>query len=152
MRGWKRGVTAEIPKPLAALGMRQKQVVDHLRAAATACSPAEIAGATGRDVASELDLRDALENNPKVGIDDDGRYFYRPDANVRSKMELLNYVRKAAAPVAVIEIADAYKTVMEDVEVGGEQARQHFVCWSMWIRMLSWINDTHTHGPSTCRL
>jgi hypothetical protein len=95
--------------------MRQKQVIDFLRHHEKPASPREIKTAIGLDIDAQPDLAQALNSNVKVGVDDDGYYFYRPDSNIRSKSELLEYVRKAAAPVTVPEIQDAYKAVAADI-------------------------------------
>jgi hypothetical protein len=96
--------------------MRQKQVVDFLRKHEAPATVAQIATATGRDVDGEDDLAAALDANPKIDVDADaGTYAYLPDANVRNREQLLDYVRRAGAPVAVSEIADAYKAVLDDV-------------------------------------
>lgn len=95
-------------------------MIDWLRGHEAPASAAEIATATGRDLRAEPDLAEALEANPKVLCEDDERYTYRPDANVRDKAQLLDYVRRAGAPVAMSELADAYRGVAADV--GGLKA------------------------------
>jgi len=98
------------------LGMRQKQVIDYLRAKEVSASIAEIASATGRNIAAEVDLSRALAANPKVAVDESaGIYTYQPDAHVRDKNQLFEYICRAGAPVAVSEIADAYRSVLQDV-------------------------------------
>lgn len=96
--------------------MRQKQVIDFLRQLEKPATAAHIKAAIQIDIDGQLDLQQALEANPKVGIDDDEQYFYRPDANIKNKAQLLDFVRKAAAPVAIPEVQDAYKTVLNDVK------------------------------------
>ncbi|KAG7670723.1 hypothetical protein Ndes2526B_g01523 [Nannochloris sp. 'desiccata'] len=109
---WKTAVA----KPLLPLGMRQKQVVDFLRQRESPATATEIAVATGREIKNEPDLASALDANPKVQVDvDAGTFAYLPEANVRSKKELLDYICRAGAPVATSELADAYRTVLDDV-------------------------------------
>ena len=109
---WRTAVAA----PTLPLGMRQKQVVDYLRQKETPATAAEIAAATGRDIAQEPDLAAALDANPKIQLDKESNtYSYLPDANVRNKQQLLDYIRRAGAPIASSEISDAYKTVFDDV-------------------------------------
>lgn len=97
--------------------MRQKQVIDHLREIEAPASVAELKAALNLDIAAQRDLRQALEANPKIGLDDEGNYFYRPDSNIRNKAQLLDFVRKSASPVAVRDIQDAYKAVAADIKV-----------------------------------
>jgi len=109
---WKTAVA----KPLLPLGMRQKQVVDFLRQRESPATATEIAVATGREIKEEPDLASALDANPKVQVDlDAGTFVYLPEANVRNKEELLDYICRAGAPVATSELADAYRTVLDDV-------------------------------------
>lgn len=96
--------------------MRQKQVIDFLRQKEAPATLAEIAASTGRDVGLEADLAVALEANPKVAVDSEARTFtYLPEANVRNREQLLEYIQRSGAPVAVNEVADAYRAVMDDV-------------------------------------
>jgi hypothetical protein len=105
-----------LPDTVLPLGMRLKQVIDFLRQRETAASVAEISAATGRQVDREEDLASALEVNPKVMIDAvENTLIYVPDANIRDKNQLLDYVLRSGAPVAVKELADSYKAVMDDV-------------------------------------
>jgi hypothetical protein len=119
--------TAAPRAPQLPLGLRQKQVLDYLRAHDAPATAAQIAAATGRDLAVEGDLAAALAANPKVQAaaaedeeaegegGDPPLWAYLPDANVRDKAALLQYVRRAGAPVAFSEVADAYKGVAADV-------------------------------------
>lgn len=102
--------TVQIP-----VGMRIKQVLEFLRSASDSQTVQAIQAATGHRINSEDDLRAALSNNPKIGIDDEGLYFYRPDSNVRNRGQLLELIRRSAAPVAVSEVADAYSGVNNDI-------------------------------------
>ena len=96
--------------------MRQKQVLDYLRKKEAPATVSELLAATERDLRAELDLARALDANPKVAVDADaGTYTYQPDANVRNRDELIDYIRRAGAPVAVSELADAYAAVSDDV-------------------------------------
>ena len=98
------------------LGMRQKQVVDFLRQRESPATAADISTATGRDVRTEADLAAALDANPKINVDEDQEtYAYLPEANVRNREQLFEYIRRAGAPVAFSEVADAYRTVANDV-------------------------------------
>ena len=105
-----------VAKPILPLGMRQKHVVDYLRKRESPATATEIAAATGQDINTEPDLAGALDANPKIQVDvDAGTFSYVPEANVRNKEQLLDYVRRSGAPVATSELADAYRTVLDDV-------------------------------------
>jgi transcription initiation factor TFIIE subunit beta len=96
--------------------MRQKQVVDFLRKRESPATATEIAVATGREIQKEPDLASALDANPKIEVDvDAGTFAYLPEANVRNREQLLDYICRAGAPVATSELADAYRTVLDDV-------------------------------------
>jgi len=99
------------------LGMRQKQVMDFLKEKEGPASREEILDVTGRNVESEEDLKLALKAHPKVALDEStGQYSYVPDASVRNKKQLLDYIRASGAPVPVMEILDSYKQVAEDIK------------------------------------
>jgi transcription initiation factor TFIIE subunit beta len=99
------------------IGQRLKRVLDHLRAIEAVQTAAQIKAAVSFDLSIDSELAEALDRNPKVGREEESEaYFYRPDANVRDRRQLLEYVRRAAAPVAVSEVADAYKSVREDID------------------------------------
>ena len=96
--------------------MRQKQVIDYLRQLESPATAEQIATATGRDISTEPDLANALDANPKIQVEEDaGTFAYLPEANVRNKDQLLDYIRRAGAPVATSEVADAYKAIMDDI-------------------------------------
>lgn len=98
------------------LGLRQKQVIDHIKDREAPVSIEEILNATGRNIEIEVDLKRALEAHPKVAIDGaTGMYTYVPDAHVKNKQQLLDYIRASGAPVPVPEILDSYKQVTEDI-------------------------------------
>eukprot|EP00890_Picochlorum_soloecismus_P003936 jgi/Picsp_1/4543/NSC_06764-R1_transcription initiation len=99
------------------LGMRQKQVLDFLKNTETPASAEDILTSTGRHIESEPDLKRALDAHPKISIEESTGYFvYLPDANVRNKNQLLDYIRTSGTPIAVPEILDSYRQVLEDIE------------------------------------
>lgn len=99
------------------LGMRQKQVLDFLKNSEAPASAEDILTSTGRHIESEPDLKKALEAHPKISIEEStGNYIYLPDANVRNKNQLLEYIRASGTPIAVPEILDSYRQVLEDIE------------------------------------
>lgn len=111
---WRNQIDAS--RPDLPLGLRIKQVLDYLKAQASPQDSATIKAAIERDIDAETDLKQALSTNFKVGMDDDGLYFYRPDSNVRNKSQLLELIRRSAAPVTVSEVADAYRGVHGDIQ------------------------------------
>jgi hypothetical protein len=111
-----RSARAVAARPILPLGMRQKQVLDFLRQQEGPVTQSEISKATGLDLSADADLHGVLAANPKVAVDEgQGTWTYQPEANVRDKAQLLEYVRHSAAPVATSELSDAYRTVMADV-------------------------------------
>jgi hypothetical protein len=98
------------------LGLRQKMVIDYLRNKEAATSTEDILNGTGRNIETETDLREALEAHPKVALDNSTHlYSYVPDANIKNKQQLLDFIRKSS-PVAVPDLLDSYKKVLQDIE------------------------------------
>jgi len=112
---WMNDASKELP-----LGLRQKMVIDFLRGRESPSSWEDILNGTGRNVESEADLKSALDAHPKVAATS-GTYAYVPDANIRNKRQLLDYVRASAEPVAVVDLLDSYKKVKEDIEALKEE-------------------------------
>lgn len=98
------------------LGMRQKQVIDFLKEKEAPATLEDVLNATGRNIDTESDLKQALEAHPKIALDTaSGMYSYVPDANVKNKQQLLDYLRASGAPTPVPDILDSYKKVVEDI-------------------------------------
>ncbi|EFN56136.1 hypothetical protein CHLNCDRAFT_144778 [Chlorella variabilis] len=103
------------------LGAKLKSIVDFLRTAAEPQRPQAIAAATGYDPQADRKLAEALAVNSKVVARDDGLYAYRPEvANVHSKQEVLEYMRRrerqSEGYAALGELQDAYPGVQRDLE------------------------------------
>lgn len=107
---WMNDASKELP-----LGLRQKMVIDFLRGREAPASWDDILNGTGRNIESEADLKSALDAHPKVAATA-GKYSYVPDANIKNKQQLLDYVRASAEPVAVVDLLDSYKKVTDDIE------------------------------------
>lgn len=98
------------------LGMRQKQVIDFLKEKEAPATLEDVLNETGRNIEAEEDLRKALDAHPKIAVDTaSGLYSYVPDANVKNKQQLLDFVRASGGPVPVPDILDSYKRVVEDI-------------------------------------
>lgn len=103
------------------LGVKIKAVVDFLRASGEPQRPAAIAAGTGFNPQVDAQLAAALASNNKVDVQADGLYLYRPEvANVRSKQELLEHLRRRERQgegyAALGELADAYPGARQDLE------------------------------------
>jgi hypothetical protein len=112
---WMNDASRDLP-----LGLRQKMVIDFLRGRESPSSWEEILNGTGRNIESEADLKSALDAHPKVAATS-GTYAYVPDANIKNKQQLLDYVRASAEPVAVVDLLDSYKKVKDDIEALKEE-------------------------------
>ncbi|KAF8720452.1 hypothetical protein HU200_023695 [Digitaria exilis] len=67
------------------------------------------------DIHGNKAVFDSLRNNPKVHYD--GRRFsYKSKHDLKGKDQLLVLIRRYAEGLAVVEIKDAYPTVMEDLQ------------------------------------
>ncbi|KAJ0106251.1 hypothetical protein Patl1_18741 [Pistacia atlantica] len=81
-----------------------------------AFTPEQINEACYVDAKANKAVFDSLRNNPKVHYD--GRRFsYKSKHDVKEKSELLVLIRKFPEGIAVIDLKDAYPTVMEDLQV-----------------------------------
>ncbi|KAA6417679.1 MAG: hypothetical protein FRX49_12367 [Trebouxia sp. A1-2] len=75
------------------------------------------AGETSKhDVVGNKDLYDVLSNNPKIRMNPDGRYVYKPAHELQNVDEVLTLVSKHPHGVMAGQIKDAYKGVGEDVK------------------------------------
>ncbi|KAG2538263.1 hypothetical protein PVAP13_9NG405000 [Panicum virgatum] len=71
--------------------------------------------ATYVDIHGNKAVFDSLRNNPKVHYD--GRRFsYKSKHDLKGKDQLLVLIRRFAEGLAVVEVKDAYPTVMEDLQ------------------------------------
>ncbi|CAL5411566.1 unnamed protein product [Camellia sinensis] len=80
-----------------------------------AFTPEQINEACYVDINSNKAVFDSLRNNPKVNYD--GRCFaYKSKHALEDKNQLLILIRKFPEGIAVIDLKDAYPTVMEDLQ------------------------------------
>ncbi|XP_044486564.1 transcription initiation factor IIE subunit beta-like [Mangifera indica] len=99
----------------APVGAQIKRVIDLLLETRQAFTPEQINEACYVDVKANKAVFDSLRNNPKVHYD--GRRFsYKSKHDVKDKSELLVLIRKFPEGIAVIDLKDAYPTVMEDLQ------------------------------------
>ncbi|GMP42835.1 hypothetical protein CsSME_00012438 [Camellia sinensis var. sinensis] len=81
-----------------------------------AFTPEQINEACYVDINSNKAVFDSLRNNPKVNYD--GMCFaYKSKHALKDKNQLLILIRKFPEGIAVIDLKDAYPTVMEDLQV-----------------------------------
>ncbi|KAJ4712977.1 Transcription initiation factor IIE subunit beta [Melia azedarach] len=99
----------------APVGAQIKRVIDLLLETRQALTPEQINDACYVDINSNKAVFDSLRNNPKVSYD--GRRFsYKSKHDVKDKSQLLVLIRKFPEGIAVIDLKDAYPTVMEDLQ------------------------------------
>lgn len=99
----------------APVGAQIKRVIDLLLETRQALTPEQINEVCYVDINSNKAVFDSLRNNLKVSYD--GRYFaYKAKHDVKDKKELLVLIRKFSEGIAVIDLKDAYPTVMEDIQ------------------------------------
>ncbi|XP_010274001.1 PREDICTED: transcription initiation factor IIE subunit beta-like [Nelumbo nucifera] len=97
------------------VGAQIKRVIDLLLETRQALTPEQINEACFVDVNANKAVFDSLTNNPKVNYD--GRCFsYKSKHDVKDKNQLLVLIRKLPEGIAVIDLKDAYPTVMEDLQ------------------------------------
>ncbi|KAJ4850569.1 hypothetical protein Tsubulata_030039 [Turnera subulata] len=99
----------------APVGAQIKRVIDLLLETRQALTPEQINEACYVDVNSNKAVFDSLKNNLKVSYD--GRRFaYKSKHDVKDKTQLTTLIRKYPEGIAVIDLKDAYPTVMEDLQ------------------------------------
>ncbi|DBA91488.1 hypothetical protein WJX77_002507 [Trebouxia sp. C0004] len=110
--------TAKVQKPASAvpIGKQLKDVVDHLESSRKALTAEELREAVQHDVVGNKELYDVLFNNPKIRINPDGRYEYKPSHELQNVGEVLTLVSKHPHGVMAGQIKDAYKGVGADVK------------------------------------
>ncbi|KGN53349.1 general transcription factor IIE subunit 2 [Cucumis sativus] len=97
------------------VGAQIKRVIDLLLETRQAFTPEQINEACYVDINSNKAVYDSLRNNPKVHYD--GRRFsYKSKHDLKDKNQLLYLVRKFPEGIAVIDLKDAYPSVMEDLQ------------------------------------
>ncbi|KAK6935356.1 TFA2, Winged helix domain 2 [Dillenia turbinata] len=97
------------------VGAQIKRVIDLLFETRQELTPEQINDACYVDVNANKAVFDSLRNNPKVTYD--GRCFsYKSKHKLKNKTELLTLIRRYVEGIAVIDLKDAYPTVMEDLQ------------------------------------
>ncbi|KAJ4710240.1 Transcription initiation factor IIE subunit beta [Melia azedarach] len=99
----------------APVGAQIKRVINLLLETRQALTPEQINDVCYVDINSNKAVFDSLRNNLKVSYD--GRRFsYKSKHDVKDKSQLLVLIRKFPEGIAVIDLKDAYTTVMEDLQ------------------------------------
>ncbi|CAI0454385.1 unnamed protein product [Linum tenue] len=97
------------------VGSQIKRVIELLKDTREAFTSDQINEATYVDVKSNKAVFESLKNNLKVNYD--GRHFsYKAKHDLKDKNQLLHLIRKFPEGIAVIDLKDAYPTVMEDLQ------------------------------------
>ncbi|GAV77005.1 hypothetical protein CFOL_v3_20477 [Cephalotus follicularis] len=99
----------------APVGSQIKRVIDLLLETRQAFTPELINEACYVDVRANKAVFDSLRNNPKVHYDGK-RFSYKSKHDLKDKNQLLVLIRKFPEGIAVIDLKDAYPTVMEDLQ------------------------------------
>ncbi|XP_039145667.1 uncharacterized protein LOC120282903 [Dioscorea cayenensis subsp. rotundata] len=97
------------------VGAQIKRVIDLLLETRKALTPEKINQACNVDISSNKVVFESLKNNPKVNYD--GKCFsYKRKHDLKGKAELLSLIRKFPDGIAVVDVKDAYPTIMEDLK------------------------------------
>ncbi|KAK4260562.1 hypothetical protein QN277_003659 [Acacia crassicarpa] len=97
------------------IGAQMKRVIDLLRQTRQALTPEQINEACYVDMRTNKDVFESLKKNPKVHFDGD-RFSYKSKHDLKDKSQLLYLIRKFPEGIPVIDMKDAYPTVMEDLQ------------------------------------
>ncbi|CAN6455999.1 unnamed protein product [Victoria cruziana] len=96
-------------------GAQIKRVIDLLFETRQALTPDQINEYCYVDINANKTVFDSLRKNIKVNYD--GRCFsYKSKHDIKSKQELLVLIRRYPEGIAVIDLKDAYPSVMEDLQ------------------------------------
>ncbi|XP_068663992.1 uncharacterized protein [Aristolochia californica] len=99
----------------APVGAQLKRVLDLLLDTREALTPEEINERCYVDVKANKAVFDSLKNNYKVTYV--GGYFsYKSKHDLKDKNQLLSLVRKSPEGISVIDLKDAYLSVVEDLQ------------------------------------
>lgn len=97
------------------VGAQIKRVIDLLYETRQAHTPDQINESTYVDIKSNKAVFDSLKNNTKVRYD--GRRFsYKSKHDLEGKDDLLRLIRKFPEGLPVVDVKDAYPTVLEDLQ------------------------------------
>lgn len=99
----------------SAVGAQIKRVIDLLFETRQALTPAEINEACYVDINANKGVFESLKKNVKVNYDGH-RFSYKSKHDLKDKHELLVLIRKAPEGVAVIDLKDAYSSVLDDLQ------------------------------------
>ncbi|KAF3958087.1 hypothetical protein CMV_016969 [Castanea mollissima] len=99
----------------APVGAQMKRVINLLLETRQAFTPEQINEVTYVDINANKAVFDSLRNNLKVNYDGK-RFSYKSKHDLRDKEQLLYLIRKFVWGIAVIDLKDAYPTVMEDLQ------------------------------------
>ncbi|XP_057968385.1 uncharacterized protein LOC131157936 [Malania oleifera] len=99
----------------APVGAQIKRVIDLLLETRQAFTPEQINEACYVDINANKAVFDSLRNNLKVHYDGK-RFSYKSKHDLKDKSQLLVLIRKFAEGIAVIDLKDAYPTVIEDLQ------------------------------------
>ncbi|CAN4099956.1 unnamed protein product [Withania somnifera] len=102
----------------APVGAQIKRVIDLLLETRQAFTPEQITEACHVDINGNKAVFDRLRNNLKVHYDGN-RFSYqeiKPKHTLKNKEELLVLIQRFSEGIAVIDLKDAYPTVMEDLQ------------------------------------
>ncbi|OVA04071.1 Transcription factor TFIIE beta subunit [Macleaya cordata] len=96
-------------------GLQIKRVIDLLLETRQAFMLEQINEACFVDLKFRKDVFHSLTKNPKVYYDG-GRFSYKSKHDLKDKSQLLVLIRKFPEGINVIDLKDAYPTVMEDLQ------------------------------------
>ncbi|XP_058107447.1 uncharacterized protein LOC131251020 [Magnolia sinica] len=97
------------------VGAQIKRVIDLLLETRQAFTAEQINEACYVDVNANKAVFDSLRNNHKVHYDGK-RFSYKSKHDLKDKKQLLELVRKFPEGIAVVDLKDAYQSVMEDLQ------------------------------------
>ncbi|XP_077230414.1 uncharacterized protein LOC143863588 [Tasmannia lanceolata] len=97
------------------VGSQIKRVIDLLLETRQAFTPEQINETCYVDVNTNKAVFDSLRNNHKVYYDG-WRFSYKSKHDLKDKTQLLHLVRKYPKGIAVVDLKDAYLSVMEDLQ------------------------------------
>mmetsp|Transcript_32146 Transcript_32146/g.44573 ORF Transcript_32146/g.44573 Transcript_32146/m.44573 type:complete len:281 (-) Transcript_32146:62-904(-) len=109
-----------------ATGLKIKRLLDALLEEEAGMSLEELQSRTGVNLTSDPALVQALQANPKTTFHQ-GRFSYQAFHNVKNTEELKLLLDKAPEGIPLLELEDAYKKIIQDIETLQESGRLYLL-------------------------
>lgn len=110
------------------MNLQIKNVLDLLHKELVPMTPEEIGKRLNLDIVNNRELRENIESSPKLSKEPDGKWRWKSKHNfVRSKVDLMQLLRRSHNGIEKNELEDSYKGAADDIKV---RSHCHMdACW-----------------------